>query len=169
MNLCKVYLWLQWSRGEGGGNLKSKGKKNQIKSNGERKVVLIGTCLGGGTGDGGRFPYRLFCCAPNTLILWINTMWITLESYLTCTSTFNQPAHQSAPISKHLQNPAPWPLLGPQHWHLLSLNRSLCFCPHSETKQDPVGLLCTKAFLCPPVFLFIANRLPSAFKTFSGF
>ena len=108
-------------------------------------------------------------CATNTLILWINMMWITLESYLTCTSTFNQPAHQSAPVSKHLQNPAPWPLLGPQHWHLLSLNRSLCFCPHSETKQDPVGLLCTKAFLCPPVFLFIANRLHSAFKTFSEF
>ena len=64
-------------------------------------------------------------------------MLITLDSFLTCTSTVNQPTHQSAPISKHLQNPPPWPLLGAKHWYLLSLHQSPCFCPHSETKQDP--------------------------------
>lgn len=33
--------------------------------------------------------------------------------------------------SKHLQDHQPWPLPGPYHHYLLSLNWSLCFCPHS--------------------------------------
>ena len=40
------------------------------------------------------------------------------------------------------------------------------FFPESETRQDPVGLLGTKAFLCPPFsVLFVGNRRHSASMT----
>ena len=74
MNLCKVICGYSDQEVKEEEILKARGKKKQIKSNGERKVVLIGICLGGaGTGDGGEVSLQV--------ILLCNKHFNSLDKY----------------------------------------------------------------------------------------